>query len=94
MAASPLEFFPPDRDVFPALGLAFEALELGGTAPAHLNAANEVAVGAFLDGKIGFLRIAGVAGDVMRGLPAGAADSLDSILSADRAAREAALKIL
>lgn len=52
-----LRFEPPDRTAFPCLGMAFEALRMGGAAPAVLNTANEVAVEAFLDGRIGFLGI-------------------------------------
>jgi 1-deoxy-D-xylulose-5-phosphate reductoisomerase len=54
-----LTFFDPDHDKFPCLGLGYEALRTGGTMPAVLNAANEVAVQAFLDRRIGFLGIAG-----------------------------------
>ncbi len=53
-AVGSMTFFPPDMGRFPCLGLAFEALRTGGTAPAVLNAANEVAVELFLEGKIGF----------------------------------------
>ena len=52
-----LEFEPPDLQAFPSLGLAFEAMRIGGTAPAVLNAANEEAVSAFLQGRLGFLSI-------------------------------------
>jgi 1-deoxy-D-xylulose-5-phosphate reductoisomerase len=56
-AASRLEFMPPDRAKFPCVGLAYRAMEAGGTAPAALNAADEVAVQAFLDGRIRFTDI-------------------------------------
>jgi 1-deoxy-D-xylulose-5-phosphate reductoisomerase len=54
---SALHFEPPDRETFPALDLAYEVMKRGGTAGAALNAANEVAVGRFLGGEIGFLDI-------------------------------------
>lgn len=54
---SKLEFWPPDYERFPCLGLAYKALSQGGTAPAVLNGADERAVALFLDGKIGFLDI-------------------------------------
>ncbi len=58
LTAAPLEFFEPDLETFPLLALAREAGERGGTFPCAFNAANEVAVAAFLDGRIGFLEIA------------------------------------
>src|SRR5262249_58652818 len=58
LTAGPLEFFEPDTDTFRMLALAREAGERGGTFPCVFNAANEVAVAAFLDGRIGFLEIA------------------------------------
>lgn len=58
--ASELTFEPPDFDRFRNLALAYQAISIGGNAPCVLNAANEVAVGAFLDGKIGFLEIPGI----------------------------------
>lgn len=85
-----LTFEPPDLARFPALGLAYEALRLGGTAPAILNAANEVAVGAFLAGRLSFPQIAAVIAEVLAALPAGPADSLEAVLDADGAARRAA----
>jgi 1-deoxy-D-xylulose-5-phosphate reductoisomerase len=82
-----LTFEPPDEARFPALGLARRAWQMGGTAPAALNAANEVAVAAFLDRRIGFSDICAL---VERALDAHAprpADDLASVLQADRAAR-------
>lgn len=84
---SDLCFAQPDMERFPALGLAFAALAEGGVKPAVLNAANEVAVAAFLDGRIGFTRIAEV---VTRALADTAQDSdtdVQAILAADEAAR-------
>ncbi len=86
-----LDFEPPDRDRFPCLDLAYRALAAGGTAGAVLNAANEVAVEAFLDGRLGFASIPAVVAATLEALPAGAADSLDAILAADAAARRIAL---
>jgi 1-deoxy-D-xylulose-5-phosphate reductoisomerase len=83
-----LEFEAPDRDAFPCLGLAYSALEAGGTAPAILNAANEVAVSAFLQGRVGFLGIPALVEDTLAALPAAPAGTLDILREADRAARE------
>ena len=85
-----LDFERPDFGRFPCLKLAFDALRAGGTAPAVLNAANEEAVAAFLDHRIGFLDIAAViAASLERSRP-GAVDSLEAVLSADAHARELA----
>ncbi|KGQ20684.1 1-deoxy-D-xylulose 5-phosphate reductoisomerase [Lysobacter dokdonensis DS-58] len=83
-----LDFEPPDHDAFPCLGLAYAALRAGGTAPATLNAANEVAVSAFLQGRIAFLGIPALVEDTLAALPPGPADTLDALREADRAARE------
>ena len=82
-----LDFEPPDRDAFPCLGLAYAALRAGGTAPALLNAANEVAVSAFLQGRIAFLGIPALVEDTLAALPPSPADTLDTLRDADRAAR-------
>ena len=82
-----LDFEAPDMDAFPCLRLAWEAMELGGTAPAVLNAANEVAVSAFLQGRIGFLSIPALVEDALAALPATPADSLEALLEADAQAR-------
>ena len=82
-----LEFEAPDRDAFPALDLAYAALRAGGTAPAVLNAANEVAVSAFLQGRVAFLGIPALVEDTLAALPATRADSLDELRAADQAAR-------
>ena len=82
-----LEFEAPDLEAFPCLRLAFDALEAGGTAPAVLNAANEVAVSAFLQRRVGFLAIPRLVEAALSGTPAGAADSLDGLHEADAAAR-------
>jgi 1-deoxy-D-xylulose-5-phosphate reductoisomerase len=85
-----LTFREPDLDKFPCLGLAFEACRQAGTLPAVLNAANEVAVNAFLDGKIAFASIPEIVAAVMQAHPPGAAPDLDSVLAADRGARDRA----
>ncbi len=90
-AVASLHFERPDLQRFPCLALAYRALDEGGCAPTTLNAANEVAVQAFLDGRIGFTAIARVIADAMDQLPASRAlASLDEVLVADRLAREAA----
>jgi 1-deoxy-D-xylulose-5-phosphate reductoisomerase len=89
-----LEFEPPERSKFPCLGLAYRALESGGTAPAALNAANEEAVAAFLDGRTSYTGIPEAIEAVLdaeRPAPAGA---LEDVLDADRRARELARQVL
>ncbi|MGZ5202930.1 MAG: 1-deoxy-D-xylulose-5-phosphate reductoisomerase [Telluria sp.] len=85
-----LQFHRPDYQRFPCLALAFEALRDRGTAPALLNAANEVAVAAFLDRRIGFRDIDRVIGRVMDELPNAAATSIDAVMEQDARARRAA----
>jgi 1-deoxy-D-xylulose-5-phosphate reductoisomerase len=80
-------FEAPDLDRFPCLGLAFEALRAGGTAPALLNAANEVAVAAFLQGHLGFWDIQACNRDTLDQIPVVPLGSLAQVLDADRAAR-------
>ena len=82
-----LDFEAPDTDAFPCLRLAWDAMAAGGTAPAVLNAANEVAVSAFLQGQIGFLSIPALVEDALAALPAAPADSLEVLLAADAQAR-------
>ncbi len=88
--AGSLTFEAPDAVRFPALAMARAALREGGTAPAVLNAANEVAVRLFLDGKIGFLSIAAMIEAVLERVGAVAAEDLETVLAADREARAAA----
>src|SRR5579862_3035963 len=87
-----LTFEPPDRDAFPCLGLAYEAGGAGGLAPAWLNAANEEAVQAFLDGRIAWHRIADVSRATLDEYPGAppAAVSADDVYDADRTARTVA----
>jgi 1-deoxy-D-xylulose-5-phosphate reductoisomerase len=87
-----LGFEAADLDAFPALRLAYRAAERGGTAPAVLNAADEVAVEAFLDGRLRFPAIAEVVEEVLDRAPSDPADSLGAVIAADRAARAAALE--
>ncbi|MCC7120068.1 MAG: 1-deoxy-D-xylulose-5-phosphate reductoisomerase [Gammaproteobacteria bacterium] len=88
-----LDFEEPDTRRFPSLRLAREAMSAGGTAPAILNAANEEAVAAFLDGRIRFPAIAAVVADTLDGLAPRAADDLAVILDDDRRAREVAQRL-
>ncbi len=89
LTAGPLEFFEPDTDTFRMLALAREAGERGGTFPCVFNAANEVAVAAFLDGRIGFLEIASLVEDALARADGSPARDLDELREADRRAREA-----
>ncbi|MDE2406298.1 MAG: 1-deoxy-D-xylulose-5-phosphate reductoisomerase [Xanthomonadaceae bacterium] len=82
-----LEFEAPDLAAFPCLTLAFAAMAAGGTAPAVLNAANEEAVSAFLQGRIGFLDIPDAVAAVLDAMPPAPADTLDTLLDADARAR-------
>ncbi len=89
-----LEFSAPDRKRFPGLELAYAAARRGGVMPAVLNAADEVAVEAFLAGDLRFMEIPEVLKAVMDGAPEGPADSLEAVLEADRMARERAGEII
>jgi 1-deoxy-D-xylulose-5-phosphate reductoisomerase len=89
-----LDFEPPDHDAFPCLGLAYDAGRAGGTAPAWLNAANEVAVAAFLEGRLRWSSIPDLLRAVLDGHDGGDADSVDAVIDADRAARIAADVVL
>jgi 1-deoxy-D-xylulose-5-phosphate reductoisomerase len=91
-ALARLEFFAPDPARFPALRLAREALQAGGGAPTCLNAANETAVGLFLDRRLGFLDIAAVVEDVLAAIPVPKAEGLEAILALDAAARAEAAR--
>jgi 1-deoxy-D-xylulose-5-phosphate reductoisomerase len=82
-----LDFEAPDTERFPCLRLAYDALRAGGTAPAILNAANEIAVAAFLEHRLPFLGIAGLIEAALAAVPAGPEGSLDDVLAADASAR-------
>jgi 1-deoxy-D-xylulose-5-phosphate reductoisomerase len=88
-----LDFEAPDEARFPAIRLAREAIEQGGSAPATLNAANEIAVAAFLEGRIGFLDIAATVETVIDRSNVAPVHSLDDVRAADAAARAQALDI-
>ena len=87
-AIGQLTFEPPDMGRFPCLRLAYSALHAGGTASAILNAANEIAVEAFLNGRLGFTSIAKVIEEALCRVSASEADSLEAVLEADRKARD------
>ena len=82
-----LTFRPPDEARFPATALCRSAAEAGGAAPAVLNAANEIAVAAFLSGQIAFTRIAVMVAEVLSRYSPAAPDSLDDVIAVDHAAR-------
>ncbi len=89
LAGTTLTFEQPDEEAFPCLRLAREAGEEGGTAPTILNAANEEAVAAFLECRIGFLDIAAAVARALQVVPITAADSLDAVREADARGRAA-----
>ena len=93
-ALAPLQFERPDTGTFRCLALAFQALRAGGDAPAILNAANEVAVEAFLAGALGFLDIANVVESVLAELPPEPVVDVQTLVGRDRQARLAAQRIL
>jgi 1-deoxy-D-xylulose-5-phosphate reductoisomerase len=89
-----LTFEPPDEDAFPCLRLARAAAVAGGTAPCVMNAANEVAVHAFLNDRLGFLGIPAVIEGALERVGSGAVHSFDSLTAADAAARAAAAELI
>jgi 1-deoxy-D-xylulose-5-phosphate reductoisomerase len=100
-ALGQLTFEAPDSQRFPSISIARHALELGGYAPAAMNAANEVAVAAFLDRRIGFLDIASAVAETLDrlnsvgGLPGGAnGDALETAIMTDESARRVAAEVL
>ncbi|HWP42322.1 MAG TPA: 1-deoxy-D-xylulose-5-phosphate reductoisomerase, partial [Blastocatellia bacterium] len=82
-----LEFFEPDFERFPCLELAYQAMREGGTMPAAMSAANEVAVAAFLEARIGFMDIPRVIASTMQAHQSGPCSSIETVLEADRWAR-------
>jgi 1-deoxy-D-xylulose-5-phosphate reductoisomerase len=92
-AIGQLTFEAPDPDRFPALRLARQALRAGGSAPTVLNAANEIAVEGFLNGKNKFLEIAEIVEGVLEALPAATPSSLDEVQQVDREARDLARRL-
>jgi 1-deoxy-D-xylulose-5-phosphate reductoisomerase len=89
-----LSFRQPDLERFPCLGLAFEAMRAGENAPVILNAANEVAVEAFLEERITFNAIPSLVGEVMQNLEVSGIYDLDDILMQDKLARTRALELV
>src|SRR5712692_1620785 len=90
-----LSFERPDEQRFPCLRLAYAALRAGGTAPAVLNAANEIAVEAFLGGRLPFTGIAGIIAETLAAVPPKPADELASVIAADAQSRSwAAARVL
>jgi 1-deoxy-D-xylulose-5-phosphate reductoisomerase len=92
--ATELSFERPDLDLFPCLRLAREAGGAGGTAPCILNAANEIAVAAFLDGRIPFTGIADVVGETLAAIPATQPSHFEDLYAADAEAREHAARLV
>ena len=89
-----LDFEPPDHGRFPAIELARSAARAGGTAPALLNAANEVAVQAFLDRRLNFTGIAAVIDQVLQHIDACPVTTLNDVLEADASARRLAAALI
>jgi len=85
-----LQFERPDFERFPALRLAYSALQSGGSAAATLNAANEIAVAAFLEGRLGFLDITAVIEETLQTSPASLPATIEEVLAADSLARHRA----
>jgi 1-deoxy-D-xylulose-5-phosphate reductoisomerase len=94
LAGRSLTFETPDVDAFPCLALGYAAGRRGGVAPIVLNAADEVAVAAFLEGEIGFLDIAEVVAAALASTPDAEPVTVDDVLAADRDARELATSII
>ena len=88
------EFFPPDMERFPCLRLAYAAIETGGTATCTLNAADEVAVEAFLQGRIDFPAIASTVEETLARVPARRARSVGEVLETDRESRRVAADVI
>ena len=93
-ATTRLDFEPPDRSTFACLDLAYEAGRSGGTAPAWLSAANEVAVDAFLGGRIGWIAISQVLSASLERWDGEPADSLEAVLDADARGRRCASELI
>jgi 1-deoxy-D-xylulose-5-phosphate reductoisomerase len=93
-APQSLTFEPPDRGMFPCIDLAYEAGRRGGSAPAWLSAANEVAVEAFLDGRLPWTGIAEVVSEALESWPDEPIDQVEAVLAADAEARARAVEAL
>jgi 1-deoxy-D-xylulose-5-phosphate reductoisomerase len=94
VAIGALDFEAPDLERFPSLALARAALREGGGKPAILNAANEIAVASFLEGRVGFLDIASIASETLAGYDPEIPRSIDEVLAVDRQARAIAAEIV
>lgn len=94
LKTGPLEFLPPDRDRFPCLELAFRAVRKGGSLPAVLNGANEIAVEAFLSGRISFTAIPAVIEKTLDAHESFEPRTIGEVLAADRWSREEALRLI
>jgi 1-deoxy-D-xylulose-5-phosphate reductoisomerase len=94
LQAARLDFEPPDLERFPCLGLAYEAMAAGGGSPAVLNAANEVAVAAFLAGDLPFDGIPPLIASCLEQMPAAFAKDLDALLALDAETRQLARRLL
>ncbi len=94
LRSSPLTFEPVDHRAFPLFGCGVAAGRAGGTAPAAFNAANEVAVGGFLDGEIRLGTVADIVQETLDLMEPGAVERLDDVLRADREARDKARRLL
>jgi 1-deoxy-D-xylulose-5-phosphate reductoisomerase len=93
-AAAQWTFEPPDWQKFPLLGLAYQALETGGSTTATLNAADEIAVEAFLAGRIPFLGIAATVAETLERASFPSPDSVADVLNVDRESRRVAREII
>jgi 1-deoxy-D-xylulose-5-phosphate reductoisomerase len=93
LAGLSLDFEEPDREAFPALDIAYEAGRQGGSSPATLNAADEVAVEAFLQGRLGFLGITEVVSQTVEGIEWREVTTVDEVLDVDREARALAVAL-
>ena len=90
----PLEFISPNMAIFPCLGLAYEALKQGKNAPGTLNAANEIAVEAFLGNKIGFLDISKTIEKTLLDVPVSNVDTLERVVENDQLSRQIARSVI
>jgi 1-deoxy-D-xylulose-5-phosphate reductoisomerase len=93
-AVARLEFTAPDLIRFPSLRIAREVLQIGGGTPTILNAANEIAVEAFLQKKVGFLDISRIVGQVLQKMGTPKAETLDAVIALDLTARHIAKELL
>jgi 1-deoxy-D-xylulose-5-phosphate reductoisomerase len=89
-----LTFEQPDKTTFRCLNLAYDAMKTGGSAPCVMNAANEIAVAAFLEDRIPFLRIAEVIEETMQTVKTGKPENIGDYVAADRLARETASRFV